>query len=115
MKYLRTKKGTGWSEKEDRSVKIWRILLFWIPDGIPDYKNKMHLIQEWFIEFDDRGDPVREIGLDSNGIPIVAGPDDRNYGFWMDTNCTIVDFPNDEAVDENEFIKLWNNYYRSQG
>ncbi len=112
MKYLRTHQATSFPEKEDRSTKLIRLLLFWIPDGIPDYKNKMHLIKEWLLEFNDQGYPNREIGLDAKGKPVVAGPDDRNYGFWMDTNMMVDDFDKDDTIDEEMFSKFWNEYYR---
>ncbi len=66
----------------------------------------MHLVREWLIEFGDDGLPWREIGLDESGAPVLAGPDARNYGFWLDTNMTIKDFDG-EPVAEEEFERIW--------
>ena len=49
----------------------------------------MHLVKKWFIEFvEEEGEltPWREIALDANGKVVFAGPDKKNYGFWLDTN-----------------------------
>jgi hypothetical protein len=83
-----------------------RLLLWFIPEANPDYRGKLHLVHEWFIEFDDEGQPWREIGININGRPVLAGPDDRNYGFWLDTNMTLKDFSG-EPVDAAEFERLW--------
>ena len=110
MVYLRTKLATGWSKEEPPiGVKVRRALLFFIPDANPDYDNRMHLIHEWLIEFDDDGSPFREIGLDSEGVPVLAGPDDRNYGFWLDTNMTLKDFTG-EAITQEQFEKQWSEF-----
>lgn len=66
----------------------------------------MHLVQEWLIEFDKDGLPGREIGIDKNGLPALAGPNAHNYGFWLDTNMKIDDFAG-EPVDRDEFERLW--------
>lgn len=81
-------------------------MLFFIPKANPDYDDKMHLVQEWLVEFDESGNPGREIGLSEIGRPILAGPDSRNYGFWLDTNMTIDDFEGIE-VSQECFARNW--------
>jgi hypothetical protein len=109
---IRTQEATDWPEKEPVSVKLWRTVLFFVPRANPDYDKKMHLLHEWWIEFDEAGNPGREIGLDARGKPVLAGPDDRNYGFWLDTNMTLKDFDHDE-VPLKSFEALWNQFFNS--
>ena len=106
MRYLRTRLATDWPKERPRAVKILRALLFFIPEGNPGYEEKMHLVREWLVEFDERDEPWREIGLDAEGAPVLAGPDRQNYGFWCDTNMTWSDFSG-EPVEAVEFENLW--------
>ena len=77
-----------------------------MPRANPGYDNKMHLVKEWLIEFDQDDSPWREIGIAANGSPVFAGPSDENYGFWLDTNMHYSDFQG-EPVDKAHFEKLW--------
>lgn len=60
-------------------------------DANPTYRNKMHLVKAWLIEFDGN-EPDREIGLDAHGNPVLAGPTTVDYGFWLDTNMVYENF-----------------------
>jgi len=69
----------------------------------------MYLVKSWLIEFlENNGEliPWREIALDENENPIFAGPDERNYGFWCDTNMKYEDFKG-KPIDKAEFIRNW--------
>ena len=79
---------------------------FFIPKANPGYDSNMHLIDRWLIEFDENDDPWREIGLSKSGEVVVAGPSDRDYGFWCDTNMKYSDFDGEE-VSESVFEDLW--------
>lgn len=109
MRYLKTKMATDWPEEEPFRDKVMRALLFFIPDSNPDYRHKFHLINEWLIEFDDE-EPSREIGINDEGGPIVAGPDDKNYGFWLDTNLKYNDCDGVE-ISKDEFERAWKKYF----
>ena len=76
----------------------------------PDYD--LSLVHEWFLEFDDDDAPLRELGLDMNGEPVLAGPNDRNYGFWLDTNMRYNDFKGSE-ISEHQFILKWNTWVKN--
>lgn len=55
----------------------------------------------------------REIGFAKDGRIIVKMPDDRNYGYWLDTNCELEDFKKMgiNMITEKEFNDLWNSVY----
>lgn len=78
----------------------------------PDYENKMNLVYEWLIEYDEKENYIeREIGLNKDGIVIMKMPFNKNYGFWLDTNMKFDDFKRQfevEIINETEFSKKWN-------
>ena len=39
-------------------------------------------------------------------MPVIAGPNKENYGFWLDTNMTIADFC-DTPLSRDEFETAW--------
>jgi hypothetical protein len=106
MGYLRTKLATDW-EKEAPGT-LMKLIRIFFRDPNPDYR--LHLVHSWLVEFDDDGNPRREVGVGQNGEPVLAGPDERNYGFWLDTNMTRRDFTGDEITRE-EFEEQWNRWY----
>jgi len=113
MKYIKTVNATNWPEKESITVKIIRLLLWFIPHPNRENEKKFHLLGEWFIEFDDDGHPVREIGIDKSGKPILASDVwDGTFGYWLDTDMIYEDFLDDESIviDKEEFVKMWNKF-----
>lgn len=106
MPFIRTKQATDWSKHKPTIAKrFFRFALRSI-EANPDYTAKLYLVSEWLIEFDDEGLPEREIGIDKDGLPVLAGPDSRNYGFWLDANMTISDFTG-ELINQEEFERYW--------
>ena len=101
MRYLRTKQATDF-QKEKKSGIFKSVLDRLNPN--PDYQ--FHLVREWLVEFGEDDLPFREIGLGKNGKPVLAGPDDRNYGFWLDTNMKFDDFSGD-IISSEVFEGLW--------
>lgn len=79
----------------------------------PDFDDKIEDVVQWFIEYDDvRGHIAnREIGIGQNGKIIVKMPDERNYGYWLDTNCDWDGFNKMgiHMITEKEFNDLWNS------
>jgi hypothetical protein len=86
--------------------RLIRALLFFVPAANPGYEAQLPLVREWLIEFDEGGHPAREIGLDASGVPLVSGPDDVNYGFWLDTNMQLIDCVGEDVSGE-AFERLW--------
>ena len=81
----------------------------------PDFDDKIEDVILWFIEYDDAVNHIanREIGFAKDGRIIVKMPDDRNYGYWLDTNCELEDFKKMgiNMITEKEFNDLWNSVY----
>lgn len=109
MKYLKTKYATDWPKGKSWKEKLISGVLFFIPRANPDYEDKMYLIKSWLIEFSETDGellPWREIALDENENPVFAGPDNRNHGFWCDTNMKFEDFEG-EPINKMEFERNW--------
>lgn len=109
MKYIKTTKATNWT-KESFSTKLIRWLLWFIPSPNRKNEQKFHLLNEWLLEFDDKGEPLREIGLDKSGKPIIkCAVDNSDYGFWLDTNMRYEDFLDKDSsiIDEKYFNSAW--------
>jgi len=93
-------------------VRLWRTLLFFIPRASPDHEPLYRHVKKWYLELDDSGVPVREIGLDSDARALFGAPDKRNMGFWTDSDKT---FQKDELVpiSTDEFERLWHETARA--
>lgn len=87
-------------------LKLIRCFLFFIPRGCPDHEKLYRFVKKWLLEIDDAGVPVREIGLNDQGVPLFAAPDDRNVGFWTDSPKTFVK-DELEAISAEEFERNW--------
>ena len=110
--YFKTKIATDWTENKPTILERFiRCILFFIPEANPNYKNKMHLVSTWLIEFVDQK-PWREIGLDDEKNPVVAGPTSRDYGFWCDTNMEYNDFKG-ESIAREDFEGYWKEYFKT--
>ena len=105
-KYLRTRLATNWPAPSTSRLGRLRSALFKRVVANPDYEDAMHLVSEWLVEFDEQNLPWREIGLDSSGRIVLSGPNEANYGFWLDSNMTIDDFEGFEMTAE-EFETYW--------
>ena len=109
MKYISTTIATDWPKNDSWQVKTLKTIFFFIPKANPDYEHKIHLVKKWLIEFievENQLLPYREIGLDINGSLIIAGPDERNYGFWSDSNISFSDISGLEISKDN-FESYW--------
>lgn len=110
MKYIKTVKATNWS-KDGIKEKLLRMFLWFIPQPNRENEKNFHLLSEWFIEFDDDGYPIREIGIDKSGQPILASDVwDGTFGYWLDTNMMYEDFLDAEGseIEKEEFVNMWN-------
>jgi hypothetical protein len=82
-----------------------------IPKANPDFDNLIvQKVECWKVEFDlENNETSREIGLDSDGNPIVAMPLGNNYGLWTDNNLTLEDYEsfNPTRITAGNFEKDW--------
>ena len=114
MKYLKTVKSTSWPEKQsspEPTIEKLLTKLFLSPNK--ENEAKFYLVKEWYIEFDDAGYPIREIGLDQAGMPVVASDiEDGTYGYWLDTNMLYADFLGSDSaeIQATEFQAMWSKY-----
>jgi len=94
-------------------VRFWRTLLFFIPRASPDHERLYRHVRKWYLELDDSGVPVREIGLDADGQPLFGAPDDRNLGFWTDSDGP---FERDKLspIPAEEFERRWHEVQRGR-
>lgn len=105
-RYLTTKLATDWGPQSERKTTILERVLWFIPRANPSYDAKLERVDRWVIEFPDGKNPEREIGLDSDGDPVLCGPSEVDYGFWLDTNMTFDDFEGEETA-QADFDQLW--------
>lgn len=113
MKYIKTVKATSWPKEETTKVKVLQKLLWFIPQPNRENEKKFYLLGEWYIEFDDDGFPVREIGIDKSGKPILASDVwDGTFGYWLDSNMKYEDFLDMESsvIDKENFEKMWKEF-----
>ena len=87
-------------------VKVIKMVLFFIPKANPDNEIKYPQVRKWFLEVDDTGMPIREIGLDDHGNPLFGAPDVRNTGFWTDSPKLFLKAQLD-LTTQSEFQQLW--------
>jgi len=110
MKYIRTKKATQWQKREGICDKLVQFVYSFFPNVNPRYQHKYYLLNEWYMEFDESGFVIREMGIDENGKVLFASPYKKNPGFWIESDMKLTDFENDEISSE-DFSLLWNEYF----
>ena len=70
---------------DDWKTKALKSALFFIPRACPDHEPLYPRVRKWYVEVDESGSAHREVGVDSEGRPLFAAPDNRNSGFWTDS------------------------------
>ena len=107
-----------------KKKNIWRVLFSVLNDifaANPDFENKIPYVALWVVEYENNkfNQVIRELGFDTNGKIIVKLPDERNFGFWIDSDYTMKDYCklNIQMITEQEFNNLWNSvdYDRKKG
>ena len=73
----------------------------------PDFHLKYEDVVYWWLELNDDSYPVREIGFNHNGIPIVAGPFGKNKGLFTSSKQKILGF---YPIELYQFIEQWENF-----
>lgn len=108
MHYFSTTLGTSIPESDWRE-KLFRMVFFFIPSANPDFDSLFPKVRRWYVEVDEAGNATREIGFDSHGQAITAGPWDRNFGFWTDSPGP---FPveSSEQLSAVDFEQKWADF-----
>jgi hypothetical protein len=106
MNVIATTLATEPRSNEPREGVLVKVLRKITPPANPDLEALYPAVRLWWIELDDYGTPQREIGFDSSGSPVVAGPIGTNMGFWTDSHMTFA--PKDhESVSPERFEGVW--------
>jgi hypothetical protein len=100
MRYLETEDCTDFGPPSKHWLE--RIL----PSGNPDFADRLQDIKRWYVEVNDSGEAVRELGLNANRMPVLAAPFRGNFGFWTDANPP---FPIERArpIPAETFESAW--------
>ncbi|EQB90594.1 hypothetical protein HZP56_08360 [Elizabethkingia anophelis] len=116
MKYLKFKFNNSEKVKTETGFlgkTLIKLLHFFTPTANPDFENSIDNVIFWLIEFDEKGVPTREIGLDVDSSPILKMPYKKNYGFWTDNDLLYTDFISRFSaleIDEKIFNIAWNDF-----
>lgn len=105
MRYYKTTLATN-LRPPDWRTKLVHTLLWFIPRSNPDFEVQFSRVQCWYIESDDSGSPLRELGLDETGMPVTAGPWKQNLGFWTDSGEP-VPVEHAEEIARSVFEETW--------
>lgn len=93
---------------DDWRVRAVRALLWFVPRANPDHEHLYPRVARWLLEIDDSGHARREIGLDASGVALFGAPDERNTGFFTDSDAT---FSREDLVpvERDEFERQWSS------
>ena len=84
-----------------------------LPIANPDFEEAIQNVTTWYVEYDDTvyNHVLREIGQDAKNNIIVKMPDERNRGFWADSDFDLSVYAsfNLTYISKIEFEKLWNS------
>jgi len=105
-RYIATHLATDWRAPSAAQAWAERLLTLLLPRANPDYADQYTRIRVWWLEVDEAGAPLRELGLDAAGEPVVGGPIGDNAGFWAES-AMVFDQPPYEEVGRAAFEAAW--------
>jgi hypothetical protein len=116
MTVIETTLGTTFGESlQSLGVRAaTKLLKLVLPAANPDFEGLYSKVAKWWVEIDPAGRPQRELGFDSEGEAVVAGPFGRNMGFWTDS-LMVFDEKEYKVVPCEEFESAWSTYEDSDG
>ena len=85
-----------------RAVKL---LLRLLPRANPDFEEAYQRVTHWWLEIDDNGEVLREIGFDTHDQAVAIAPYRGNYGIFTDSGSPVQGVPSD--VDPQAFSDTW--------
>jgi hypothetical protein len=76
---------------------------------ITDIKNDefLKLIEYWWIELSEKGEPVRELGFDASDEIVYAAQAGRDKGLWVDSNMYFESPDDFNPVEQMAFELKW--------
>ena len=86
---------------------IQRMLEKIFPAANPDIEQYIESATTWWIECNNNGTAIREIGFDKDRNPIVLGPVGRNYGFIVDSNNDWSEYTDYSDEAARDFERIW--------
>jgi hypothetical protein len=103
--YGSTTEATHFAAHEGKA-RLLRVALWFIPRANPDFECLFPQVRKWLVETDESGRAHREVAVGAEGTPRFAAPDERNLGFWTDSDQT---FSRSELAPLSalEFEQLW--------
>ncbi len=107
MYYGSTTEATDFAP-QDRTTRLVRGVLCFVPRANPDFEPLLSRVRRWLVEIDESGRAQREVAIGDDGAPLFAAPDERNTGFWTDSDRA---FAESELVPLSalEFEQLWSH------
>ena len=108
MRYLQIDVGHQTSTRPPWWVRALAALL---PSADPDLQAYYSKARTWWLEIDDNGAPLREIGFDAEMNPIVLAPAGRNVGFLIDSAEDWSDSATDSEEAARGFQKTWESFW----
>lgn len=82
---------------------------------ITDIKHDefLDLIQYWWIELSEVGEPVRELGFDTADEIIYAAEAGKDKGLWVDSNMYFEKPDDFDKVTQMAFELKWNLFEKT--
>jgi hypothetical protein len=93
-------------------ARWWERALEWglrdiVPAVNPDLEQYICASRVWWLEIDDEGTPLRELGFDVDGKAIVLGPVAGNHGYLIDSSDDWSDSDEDSRFAAENFERVW--------
>ncbi len=76
----------------------------------PDFHMKYNDVEYWWLELNQDGIPVRELGFNHDGKAIVAGPFGENAGLFTHSQPKVKGF---YPIEMYQFVDQWELYRES--
>ena len=113
MRYFKVLTETPWRPEPWWQRTVKRVLFAVLPMANPDFESLYPSVRSWLLEVDESNRPIREVGMDHSGTPLVIGPFGRNYGFWTDPGEPLDNFGLSMAPSsQQEFESAWQQVSR---
>lgn len=94
--------------------KIFSFISRLLAKSNPGFEKIYTNIDTWLIEFNEKLEVTREIGLDKNRNVIAVGPYENNRGFWTDSNLKYQDIENcfdkNDIISPEDFENTWGKF-----